>query len=238
MLGRYKESAAARGDGGDDPGRALGLRVADAEAAAADAADARQLATSAAAVCARLLERGPARTCTLTDLWCEGARAATRADAATPPRRVGSAATAPTRIRRDDAASDPTRRRRGAGAYNRARGAAGLCSPEDLAGAASRYLDVASPKRLKDAPVVLRVFRSGVRVLCLSDEDVVERVSSAVPPAGADALAVARALHVPAALGLEHLLDAEDAGAVCRDKGPAGLAFFPNEFLSRVAVTT
>ena len=38
---------------------------------------------------------------------------------------------------------------------------------------------------------------------------------------------------VPAALALEHLLDAEDAGAVCRDKGPAGLVFYPNAFRER-----
>ena len=44
--------------------------------------------------------------------------------------------------------------------------------------------------------------------------------------------AVARALKVPAALGLEHCLDAEAAGRLCRDAGPAGLAFFPNRFLA------
>ena len=37
---------------------------------------------------------------------------------------------------------------------------------------------------------------------------------------------------VPAALGLEHCLDAEAAGRLCRDAGPAGLAFFPNRFLA------
>ena len=58
------------------------------------------------------------------------------------------------------------------------------------------------------------------------------RVAAAVPAAGASAPAVARALRVPAALGLEHCLDAEDAGRLCRDAGPAGLAFFPNRFLA------
>jgi len=114
-------------------------------------------------------------------------------------------------------------------AYNRARGVA-LVSPDDLAGACATYLAVESPKRL-NAPVAIRTLRSGVRIVYLVGDDVQQRVVDAVSIAGASAPAVARALKVPAALGLEHCLDAEAAGLLCRDAGPAGLAFFPNRFL-------
>ena len=115
-------------------------------------------------------------------------------------------------------------------AYNRARGVA-LVSPNDLAGACATYLAVESPKRL-NAPVAIRTLRSGVRIVYLAGDDVQQRVVDAVSIAGASAPAVARALKVPAALGLEHCLDAEAAGLLCRDAGPAGLAFFPNRFLA------
>ena len=116
-------------------------------------------------------------------------------------------------------------------AYNRARGVS-LVSPDDLADACARYLAVGAPRRLEDAPVAMRTLRSGVRVIYNAGDDVPGRVAAAVPPTGASAPAVARALRVPAALGLEHCLDAEAAGRLCRDAGPAGLAFFPNRFLA------
>ena len=116
-------------------------------------------------------------------------------------------------------------------AYNRARGVS-LVSPDDLADACARYLAVDAPRRLEDAPVAMRTLRSGVRVIYNAGDDVPGRVAAAVPAAGASAPAVARALRVPAALGLEHCLDAEAAGRLCRDAGPAGLAFFPNRFLA------
>ena len=105
-------------------------------------------------------------------------------------------------------------------------------SPDDLADACARYLAVDAPRRLDDAPVAMRTLRSGVRIIYNAGDDVPRRVAAAVPPTGASAPAVARALRVPAALGLEHCLDAEAAGRLCRDAGPAGLAFFPNRFLA------
>ncbi|KAH8072681.1 hypothetical protein JL721_3324 [Aureococcus anophagefferens] len=49
-------------------------------------------------------------------------------------------------------------------------GASGLVSPEDFADACGRYLDRRSPAS-RDAPATLRVFRSGVKVVALADDD-------------------------------------------------------------------
>lgn len=112
-------------------------------------------------------------------------------------------------------------------------------SPEDLASASATYLDASKPTVWPDAPVVLRVFRSGVKVLSLKDDDTPERVLDFVraSPHGASPLDLAQALHVPAALAQEHLQNAEASTCLCRDKGPTGLRFYPNAFrdFSRLA---
>ncbi|KAH8044527.1 hypothetical protein JL722_14647 [Aureococcus anophagefferens] len=55
-------------------------------------------------------------------------------------------------------------------------GASGLVSPEDFADACGRYLDRRSPDFSRDAPATLRVFRSGVKVVALADDDTRARV--------------------------------------------------------------
>ena len=79
--------------------------------------------------------------------------------------------------------------------------------------------------------------RPQVKVISRAEDDARGHVAGLVAARGrASALDVAASLKVPAALALEHLLDAEDFGSVCRDKGPAGLTFFPNEFCRRPGV--
>ena len=116
--------------------------------------------------------------------------------------------------------------------FNRARGASGLVSPEDFADACGRYLDRRSPDFSRGAPATLRVFRSGVKVVALADDDTRARVV-AHAAGGATAMGLAVALAVPPALAAELLADAEHDGALCRDKSSAGLAFYPNAFATR-----
>lgn len=125
--------------------------------------------------------------------------------------------------------------------FNRARGIARLVSPDDFATALEVFLSPKSEARLREAPIEIRTFRSGVKVLRPTRRaDEALRVAlltlAQAHPSGLADVQAADLLHVPAALARLHLEDVEEYGVLCRDDAPAGLRFFPNHFLETAPV--
>ena len=115
----------------------------------------------------------------------------------------------------------PTCSRRTCGARITARGRRALCRPTTRRTRARGTSLADALAALDDAPVAMRTLRSGVRIIYNAGDDVPRRVAAAAPATGASAPA-GRARARRARWARDHRLDAEAAGRLCRDAGPAG----------------
>lgn len=126
--------------------------------------------------------------------------------------------------------------------FNRARGLASLVSPEELASSLEAFLDVKSENYLRDIPVELKTFPSGVKVVRPSKraDIALQRAIAGLAdrPFGIGEIEAAAHLGIPAALARLHLLDVEQKAILCRDDSPAGLRFFRNPFVPESLVAT
>ncbi len=113
--------------------------------------------------------------------------------------------------------------------FNRARGTE-MVSPDDLMNAC-RLLSRLS------LPLVFRTFQnSNVMVLqsqSHSDEKVHDRITelARTQPSGVSALEASRALQMSLVLTKQHILTAERAAKICRDKSSEGVRFYVNLFI-------